>query len=44
MTKKVFSHDFDMNGVTPDQVVRVEGRGGYGHTVYLWTASWQKEP
>jgi hypothetical protein len=41
---RIVSHDFDMKGVKPDQVVRVEGSGGYGHTVYLWTTPLKKEP
>ena len=40
---RIVSHDFDMRGVTPDKVVTVDGDGGYGHTVYLWTAPLKKE-
>ena len=40
---RIVSHDFDMRGVTPDQVVTVDGDGGYGHTVYLWTTPLKKE-
>ncbi len=37
---RIVSHDFDMRGVKPDQVVdNIE----YGHTVYLWTAPLKKE-
>jgi hypothetical protein len=41
---RIVSHDFDMKGVTPDKVVEVDGDGGYGHTVYLWTTPLKKEP
>ena len=36
---RIVSHDFDMRGVEPDQVVRIEDDGDtYGdHTIYLWT-------
>ena len=38
---RIVSHDFDMRGVTPDQVVNnIE----YGHTVYLWTTPLKKQP
>jgi hypothetical protein len=40
---RIVSHDFDMKGVTPDKVVTVDGDGGYGHTVYLWTTPLKKE-
>jgi hypothetical protein len=40
---RIVSHDFDMKGVIPDAVVTVEGAGGYGHTVYLWTTPLKKE-
>jgi hypothetical protein len=32
-----------MKGVTPDQVVQVDGGSGYEHTVYLWTTPLKKE-
>jgi endoglucanase len=35
---RIVSHDFDMKGVTPDQVVDLGG-----HTVYLWTTPLKKE-
>ncbi|MGE5294454.1 MAG: SAM-dependent methyltransferase [Solirubrobacterales bacterium] len=41
---RIVSHDFDMRGVTPDQVVTVSGDGGLTHTIYLWTAPLKKEP
>ncbi len=40
---RIVSHDFDMRGVTPDKTVTVDGDGGYGHTVYLWTTPLKKE-
>ena len=41
---KIVSHDFDMHGVTPDQVVEVTSANGAEHTVYLWTTPLKKEP
>jgi endoglucanase len=35
---RIVSHDFDMRGVTPDQVVDLDG-----HTVYFWTTPLKKE-
>ncbi len=35
---RIVSHDFGMRGVTPDQVVDLNG-----HTVYLWTTPLKKE-
>jgi len=43
---RIVSHDFDMAGVTPDQVVQVGGDGDssyYEHSVYLWTTPLKKE-
>jgi len=41
---RIVSHDFDMQGVTPDQVVTVDEDGdGFGRTVYLWTTPLKKE-
>lgn len=42
---RIVSHDFDMNGVTPDEVVHIEDtEDTYGdHTVYLWTTPLKKE-
>jgi hypothetical protein len=41
---RIVSHDFDMEGVTPDQVVTVTAGDSYGeHTVYLWTTPLKKE-
>jgi ribosomal protein L11 methylase PrmA len=43
---RIVSHDFDMQGVTPDQVVHVGGDGNssyYEHTVFLWTPPLKKE-
>ena len=41
---RIVSHDFDMHGVTPDQVVEVTSANGAEHTVYLWTTPLKKEP
>jgi ribosomal protein L11 methylase PrmA len=41
---RIVSHDFDMRGVTPDKVVKVDSDNEYdGHTVYLWTTPLKKE-
>ena len=40
---RIVSHDFDMRGVTPDQVVQVTSESGAEHTVYLWTTPLKKE-
>jgi len=40
---RIVSHDFDMRGVTPDQVVNLVGDDGVSHTVYLWTTPLKKE-
>jgi hypothetical protein len=43
---RIVSHDFDMQGVPPDQVVHVGGDGNssyYEHTVFLWTPPLKKE-
>lgn len=42
---RIVSHNFDMEGVTPDQVVTVkDAEGPYDdHTVFLWTTPLQKE-
>ena len=32
---RIVSHDFDMRGVKPDQVVEVNRDGGYGHMIVL---------
>jgi SAM-dependent methyltransferase len=42
---RIVSHDFDMRGVIPDQVVRVTEDGGLArpHTVYFWTTPLKKE-
>jgi SAM-dependent methyltransferase len=34
---RIVSHDFDMEGVTPDKVVKVKTKDGDEKTVYLWT-------
>jgi precorrin-6B methylase 2 len=40
---RIVSHAFDMDGVTPDQVVKVRCRDGVERTVYLWTTPLKKE-
>jgi ribosomal protein L11 methylase PrmA len=41
---RIVSHDFDMEGVTPDQVVTVKPGDMYGdHKIYLWTTPLKKE-
>jgi ribosomal protein L11 methylase PrmA len=41
---RIVSHDFDMRGVTPDQIVNVSGDDEFdGHTIYLWTTPLKKE-
>lgn len=40
---RIVSHDFDMHGVKPDQVVEVTSENGAEHTVYLWTTPLKKE-
>jgi uncharacterized protein (TIGR03000 family) len=44
---RIVSHDFDMRGVKPKQVVRVKAKDDDGeeteHTIYLWVAPIQKE-
>jgi SAM-dependent methyltransferase len=39
---RIVSHDFDMKGVKPEKIVRVQGPTRE-HTVYLWRAPLQKE-
>jgi hypothetical protein len=39
---RIVSHDFDMRGVKPEKVVKVQGPTRE-HTVYLWRAPLQKE-
>jgi len=41
---RIVSHDFDMRGVTPDKVVKINSDNGYNdHTIYLWTTPLKKE-
>jgi precorrin-6B methylase 2 len=40
---RIVSHDFDMQGVTPDKVVHVPSEENPAHTVYLWTTPLKKE-
>jgi len=39
---RIVSHSFDMAGVTPDKVVKVD-TDGYERTVYFWTTPLKKE-
>jgi SAM-dependent methyltransferase len=39
---RIVSHDFDMRGVEPDEVVEVDVENGGFHTVYRWTAPLNK--
>ena len=41
---RIVSHDFDMEGVKPDQVVEFTGKDNSSHTLYLWTTPLKKEP
>jgi len=41
---RIVSHDFDMEGVKPDQVVEITTSNGESHAVYLWTTPLKKEP
>jgi precorrin-6B methylase 2 len=41
---RIVSHDFDMRGVTPDKIVKVNSDNEYsGHTIYFWTTPLKKE-
>jgi len=41
---RIVSHDFDMKGVKPDKVVKMNSDNEYSdHTVYLWTTPLKKE-
>ena len=41
---RIVSHDFDMKGVKPDKVVKINSDNEYSnHTVYLWTTPLKKE-
>jgi tRNA A58 N-methylase Trm61 len=41
---RIVSHDFDMRGVTPDEVVKINSDNEYSnHTIYLWTTPLKKE-
>lgn len=41
---RIVSHDFDMEGVKPDQRVEFQAkRDGSSHTIYLWTTPLKKE-
>lgn len=41
---RIVSHDFDMEGVKPEQVVEMTSKeDGMSHTVYFWTTPLKKE-
>ncbi|MBN2593313.1 MAG: methyltransferase domain-containing protein [Sedimentisphaerales bacterium] len=41
---RIVSHDFDMRGVTPNKVVKINSDNEYNdHTIYLWTTPLKKE-
>ncbi len=44
---RIVSHDFDMEGVKPDKVVKMRAKNDRGdereHTIYLWTTPLKKE-
>lgn len=41
---RIVSHDFDMEGVTPDKVVHMtSSEDNVEHTIYLWTVPLKKE-
>lgn len=40
---RIVSHDFEMKGVRPDEVIYVDSEDGRAHTLYLWTTPLKKE-
>ncbi len=40
---RIVSHDFDMRGVKPEQVVQVKTANGNTHKIYLWVTPLKKE-
>lgn len=41
---RIVSHDFDMEGVKPDEVIQIVSKeDGVEHEIYLWTAPLKKE-
>jgi hypothetical protein len=40
---RIVSHDFNMEGVKPDQVVQFVGKDGVNHPLYLWTTPLKKK-
>jgi uncharacterized protein (TIGR03000 family) len=40
---RIVSHDFNMEGVKPKQVVTMDGDDGREHTIYLWVTPLEKE-
>ncbi|MBN1851533.1 MAG: methyltransferase domain-containing protein [Pirellulales bacterium] len=43
---RIVSHSFDMKGVEPDKVIRMESKdnGNGRHTIYFWTTPLKKKP
>jgi SAM-dependent methyltransferase len=41
---RIVSHDFNMEGVKPDQAEQFTCKDGGSHTIYLWTTPLKKEP
>lgn len=44
---RIVSHDFDMKGAKPKEVVKIRAKNHMGiegeHTIYLWVVPWEKE-
>jgi precorrin-6B methylase 2 len=40
---RIVSHDFDMRGVKPDQVLEFKCKDNSTHTIYFWTTPLKKE-
>ena len=40
---RIVSHDFDMAGVKPDQIITIKDPNAREHRVYLWTTPLKKE-
>jgi ribosomal protein L11 methylase PrmA len=45
---RIVSHDFDMQGIIPDQVIDIDAADDNGnrrnHRIYLWTAPLRRQP
>ncbi len=41
---RIVSHDFDMKGIKPDKIIKINPKDGYReHEIYLWTTPLKKE-